>query len=202
MPSWCQNSMLARACVSVCLTGGVAFAQAAAPGSFNRTLARDGVTFVVSCANDTSLPVLRIAVSGMTRGTAAITRQAEGAVIGAEVADLNGDRSPEVYVYVQSAGSGSYGTVVAYSADARTSLSEVFLPSIAVNSRAAKGYRGHDRFRIDGRTLVRSFPIYRDGDTNVNPRGGTRQIVYELAGGKGGWRLTLVRVADQRAGLP
>lgn len=196
------SRVLARTCVGVCLTSGAALAQAAAPRSFDRTLALDGVTFVVSCANDTSLPVLRIAVSGMTGSTAPIARQADGVVIGAEVADLNGDRSPEIYVYVQSAGSGSYGSVVAYSADARRSLREILLPSIAANPGAAKGYRGHDRFRVDSRTLVRSFPIYRDGDTNVDPSGGTRQIVYELAGGTGGWRLRLVRVADQRAGVP
>ena len=49
-------------------------------------------------------------------------------VAGAEVADINWDGSPEIYVYVTSASSGSYGSLVAYLANRRKSLSEIHLP--------------------------------------------------------------------------
>ena len=50
---------------------------------------------------------------------------------GVSMVDINADGSPEIYVYVTSAGSGSYGSLVAYSANRRKSLSEIYLPPIA-----------------------------------------------------------------------
>lgn len=43
---------------------------------------------------------------------------------------------------------------------------------------------GHDEFAIIETTLARRFPIYKDGDTNNNPTGGTRQIEYKLKDGE------------------
>ncbi|MEN9680592.1 MAG: hypothetical protein RLZZ627_485 [Pseudomonadota bacterium] len=38
------------------------------------------------------------------------------------------------------AGSGSYGSLVAYAANRKKSLSEIYLPSIQDNAKASKGY--------------------------------------------------------------
>lgn len=81
----------------------------------------------------------------------------EGSVSGAEIDDLNADGSPEGYV--TSAGSGSYGSLVAYAANHRKSLSEIVLPPLS--EAAAKGYLGHDEFAVFEGTLGRRFPIYR-----------------------------------------
>ena len=48
---------------------------------------------------------------------------------------------------------------------------------------------GHDEFRVVESSLVRRFPVYREGDTNAKPTGGTRQISYELKAGEAGWVL-------------
>jgi hypothetical protein len=53
-----------------------------------------------------------------------------GQVVGAEVADLNGNGLPEIYVYVQSAGSGSYGEVVGYAVIKGSELSPITLPEL------------------------------------------------------------------------
>ena len=90
------------------------------------------------------------------------------------MADLNGDGSPELYVYVASAGSGSYGSLVAYSANRRKSLSEIYLPPITDHATAAQGYLGHDQFAVVEGTLVRRFPVYKPGDSNAAPSGGSR----------------------------
>ena len=45
-------------------------------------------------------------------------------------------------------------------------------------------------------TLVRRFPVYRDGDTNAKPTGGMRQIQYKLAAGEAGWLLRADKVVD------
>lgn len=119
-----------------------------------------------------------------------------GTVTGAEVADLNVDGSPEIYVYITSVGSGSYGSLVAYSANRRKSLSEIYLPPITNDKAATKGYMGHDEFVVVENVLARRFHIYQDGDTNAKPTGGIRQLQYKLAPGEAGWILKLDRVVE------
>lgn len=65
-----------------------------------------------------------------------------GSVTGAEVADLNVDGSPEIYVYVTSAGSASHGSLVAYAVNRRKSLSEIYLPPVTQDKMASKGTLG------------------------------------------------------------
>ncbi|MGB5191200.1 MAG: hypothetical protein WBN54_14170, partial [Robiginitalea sp.] len=46
------------------------------------------------------------------------------------------------------------------------------------------GYMGHDEFAVVETSLVRRFPVYKSGDSNSNPTGGTRQIQYKLQDGE------------------
>ena len=173
-----------------------AAATAAATAAFDEKLSLQGITFHVACANDSSMPRLTITPSGLAIDNSPMTKEVDGHVVLAEVADLNVDGSPEIYVYVQSAGSGAYGSLVAYSANDKKSLSEIYLPPISDDPEASKGYMGHDEFRVVESTLVRRFPVYRDGDTNANPTGGTRQIQYKLAKGEASWVLRAEKVVE------
>ena len=166
---------------------------AAAP--FDQSLELQDVSFHVQCPNQGSINTVTITPSGLQADNSAITREADGVVTGAEVADLNADGSPEVYVYTQSAGSGSYGDLIAYAANRGQALSEITLPAIADDPDAAPGYMGHDTFAVVGDKLVRRFPVYRDGDTNAQPSGGMRQIQYRLVPGESGWMLRKERIA-------
>ena len=111
----------------------------------------------------------------------------DATVVGAEVEDLNGDGQPELFVYGQSAGSGSYGSVWAWSVSRRGSLLPIRLG--AMSSKDSSGYRGHDRFAVVETSLVRRFPIYLPGDTNARPTGGSRQVTYKLVPGEAMWQL-------------
>lgn len=155
-----------------------------------------GVGFHLRSANDASLNRLRIVPSGLAVDNTPIERQVDGQVIGAELADLNADGSPELYVYLRSAGSGSYGSLVAYSANRRRSLSEIALPALADTPGADKGYMGHDQFAVVEIRLVRRFPVYKDGDTNATPTGGMRQLQYKLVPGEALWQLVVDRVVE------
>jgi hypothetical protein len=117
-------------------------------------------------------------------------------VTGAEIADLDADGAPEIYVYTHSAGSGSYGGLIAYAVGEGDSLSEIRLPPIEDDAEAARGYMGHDEFAVVENSLVRRFPIYREGDTNAGPSGGTRQIQYKLVAGESGRVLRKVRIVE------
>lgn len=163
---------------------------------FDKTLTLQGVSFRVKSANNASVNALEIIPSGLEIDNRPITRQIDGVVTGAEVADLNVDGSPEIYVYVTSAGSGSYGSLVAYAANHRKSLSEIYLPPVAETKAAAKGYMGHDVFAVVETTFVQRFPIYRAGDSNAEPTGGIRQLQYKLVPGEAGWILKLNRTVE------
>lgn len=134
--------------------------------------------------------------AGLAVDNSALAKEVDGHVVRAETADLDVDGSPEIYVCVQSAGSGSYASLVAYSANKKKSLSEIYLPPITDDPRAARGYMGHDEFRVVESALVRRFPVYREGDTNAKPTGGTRQIQYKLAAGEAGWLLRVDKVVE------
>jgi hypothetical protein len=168
----------------------------AAPAAFDRTFEMQGVTFQVRCPNASSTNLLTIVPSGLTGDNRPLTQEVDGTVTGAEVADINSDGSPEIYVYVQSAGSGSYGTVVAYSANKKKSLSMIHLPPVSENPKLSKGYMGHDAFAVVETRFVQRFPVYRPGDTNASPTGGMRQLHYKLVPGEAGWVLKLDRVEE------
>jgi hypothetical protein len=164
--------------------------------AFDRALELQGVRFGVTCANEGSVNTLYIVPVGLETDNSPIVRMIDGTVTGAEVADLDVDGSPEIYVYVTSAGSGSYGSLVAYSANRRKSLSEIYLPPVTENKVASKGYMGHDEFAVGEGVLLHRFPVYRDTDTNAKPTGGTRQLQYKLVPGEAGWILKIDRIVE------
>lgn len=167
---------------------------AAVPLAFDKTLELQGIRFHVTSANAGSTNTLNIIPSGLEIDNSPIVKAIDGMVSGAEVADLNSDGSPEVYVYVTSAGSGSYGSLAAYAANRRKSLSEIFLPPLT--DADAQGYMGHDAFAVLEGVLGRRFPIYRAADSNAKPTGGMRQLQYRLVPGEAGWVLKLDQVAE------
>ncbi len=165
-----------------------------AANPFETTIRIQGITFHVTCPNSGSLNDITIAVSGLESGNSTITASnASGIVTGAQAADLNSDGSPEIYVYLTSAGSGSYGSVIAYGVNRRKSLSGIYMPPISRNRECSAGYMGHDRFCVVGNRLARLFPVYRKGDPNARPAGGIRLVEYSLVAGEAGWRLQPVK---------
>jgi hypothetical protein len=172
---------------------GVLPAAAPPPVPFDQTLKLQGIGFHVTSANSGSTNELKIVPSGLAIDNTPIVRAIDGQITRAEVADLDADGSPEIYVYIRSAGSGSYGTLVAYSANRRKSLSEIYLPPVSDDAQAARGYMGHDDFAVVENTLVRRFPVYKDGDSNAAPSGGVRQLQYKLKPGEANWQLKLER---------
>jgi len=105
------------------------------------------------------------------------------------IADLDGSGFDEIYIITTSAGSGSYGTVLGFASNKDKSLSMINFPEIQEGDKNFVGYMGHDIFMIEDRTLVRIFPIYKQGDTNPNPTGRTRKLVYDLFPGEAMWQL-------------
>ena len=89
---------------------GEASTALAAPANPTRA-SLQGVTFTVSSKGEGSVRQLTIATSGTPKAIAPIRQEILGSVSGVEVADLDANGLPEVYVFITSAGSGSYGAV-------------------------------------------------------------------------------------------
>jgi hypothetical protein len=151
---------------------------------FQKTLTLQNITFDIINTGEGSISELTIQPKGLEIDNQKITIELDGQVVNAEIEDLNLDGFPEILLYTISAGSGSYGNVIGYSVNNGKSISQIYFPDLFDNKEASSGYMGHDEFAIIETTLVRRFPVYKDGDTNNNPTGGFRQIGYKLKDGE------------------
>lgn len=151
------------------------------------------ISFNVSTQGDS----LIIKPSGLSVSNETLYHDITGyTVVNAEIGDLNVDSYPEVFVYLTSDGSGSYGNLIGYSVNNGKSLSQIYLPDISENAEVNKGYMGHDEMAIVENTFCQRFPIYKDGDSNANPTGGTRQIQYKLMDVESGRILEIDKVVE------
>lgn len=163
---------------------------------YRQTLTLQGITFDVQCDNQGSVNTLTLTPQGLEESNEVVKREIDGTLTKAEVADLDANGSPEIYLYVTSAGSGAYGTVIAYAANRKKSLSQITFPEIDPDSKEAKGYMGHDEFAVVETVFARRFPIYKEGDSNAEPTGRMRQIQYRLKAGEAGWLLEVEKVIE------
>jgi len=164
---------------------------------FNKVLNLQNVGFNVSSIEQDGQNTLTVFTFGLQERDYNETFNIEGEVVtDAEVEDLNADGSPELFVYTQSVGSGSYGNVYAFSVNNMKSMSAVYFQPTAENSKINKGYMGHDEFSLVENSLGQRFPIYKEGDTNANPTGGTRQVSYRLVEGEAMRKLEVDKITE------
>jgi hypothetical protein len=182
--------------LNVAIAGGSAAAAPAAAGPFEQRLELNGISFLVTSPNKPSDNTVRIVPSGLAIDNSPIDWAVQGVVTGAEVADMNVDRSPEVFVYVRGPAPEARGSIVALSANNRKSLSFITLPELTEHRGAAKGYRGHDDFAVVEGTFVHRFPLFGKGGNPEAPTGKTRQLQYKLRKGEASWVLKLDRMFD------
>lgn len=163
---------------------------------FHGVLSSNGISFDLSTSGQGSLQKLRIQPGGLSIVNRELIHEIDGRIMDADLADLNSDGFPELLIYTQSAGSGSYGDVIAYSVNNGKSVSQVYFPPISDNPEASKGYMGHDEFTVIETSLAHRFPIYKEGDTNADPTGGMRQIQYKMVDGEASRRFEVVRITE------
>lgn len=161
--------------------------RAEATTAFNRTLSLQGVRFMVESPNRPAGNTVRIATEGLANGASIIDRDIHGAVIGADIADLDTNGSPEVYIYVAAAGTRGHAALVAYASNRGKSLSDIYLPPLEDEQGAAIGFVGPEAIAVVETSLVRRFAV--EG-------GKTRQLRYRLHAGEAGWLLRLDRTDE------
>ncbi len=151
--------------------------------AYNKRLTFGNVSFDITAINEGSLQQVTIQSSGPLIEKKVIMLKSDP-IINAEVGDLNGDGHPELLIFTQSVGSGSYGKVIAFSVNNGKSISQVTFPETSKNSKIKMGYRGHDKFSIVNNDLTQEFPVYNEGDPNAKPSGTRRIITYKLKDGE------------------
>lgn len=161
--------------------------------SYVYVLQLQGVTFNVTSPNTTPSNTVTVSTAGLEIDNSAWSQEVDGIVTGAEVADLNVDGSPEVYVYVKSNGADEKGSVVAYVANNCKSLSIASMAPLSDTPGAADGYQGKDEFAVLEGVLGRRFPIHGEGGVLT---GKLRQLQYTLEAGEAGWALKLDRMTE------
>jgi len=152
-------------------------------------LATGDLAFQLQATAGSSINQLTVQATGLVNSTEPFIQEIDGMAYGAELADLDANGWPEIYIYISSAGSGSYGSLVAYGVNNGLSMSPIYLPPLIDNAQASAGYQGHDEFGVVENRLVQRFPVYLPGDTNSQPTGGMHQVQYQLVAGEAGWVL-------------
>ena len=178
--------------VTMALLAAVVGQSPAMAAPFKQSLALQGVSFSVKASGDGSQQTLLVTTTGKGQRWPVIRETVDGQVVGTEVQDFNRDGLPELLVYLTSAGSGSYGSVVSWVTTKKGTLLPINMPELS--GLTAKGYQGHDSFAVVEETLSRRFPIYKPGDTNAKPTGGLRQVNYKLVPGEASWQWKQVSV--------
>lgn len=166
---------------------------------FVQTLELQGIRFHVTTALVDGNPVLYITPQGLEIDNSKVTHPLTGNIVRAEVADLDRNGSPEIYVFVKSSGRGMAGELIAYSANRKKSLSTIYLPPVSDNPKIAEGYQGEDEFAVTENSLVRQFPVYDGADAEAGRTGKIRQVQYRLIPGEAGWLLRVFQVTDTEA---
>ncbi len=142
------------------------------PPRFQKILRFNVYTFVVKAAPSDSGLTATVAAY---RGSLLLTRvvqPVEGALVGADVADLDGNQLPELYLYTTGRADSTYGQVYGWQ----------FLPerlatiTLALPSAPAPTFRGHNRFTLSKNSLCHLLPIYKDGQ----PTNMAQRVCYQL----------------------
>jgi hypothetical protein len=165
------------------------FAEPTPPFEQKETL--QGITFQVFSPNTRSGNRLAVTPTGLESDNAPVEMDIAGIITRMEVADINVDGSPELYVYGFDGGSQ---TLMAWSSNKKKSLSSIMLPPM--DAAQSEGYRGGDEFAVVEGILGRRFPVYPDDKPESKPTSKIRQIQYKLHQGEAGWLLRPEKVIE------
>jgi hypothetical protein len=170
-------------------TDELLFAEPTPP--FDQKQELQGITFQVFSPNLRRGNRLTLTPAGLEGDNAPVDLNIVGIITRMEVADINVDGSPELYVYGFD---GKSQTFFAWSANKKKSLSAITLPEL--DAAQSKGYRGGDEFAVVEGIIGRRFPIYPENSAEPKPTSKTRQMQYKLHAGEAGWLLKVDKVME------
>ena len=103
-----------------------------------------------------------------------LERQIDRKIYAAEIADLDANDVPEIYIFGKSNDEDEYGDVFSFTVDDSKGLMEIFVPTL--DPYISKGYMGHDKFSVSEKYLNREFMVSRDVKQS-----GIQKVKYEIS---------------------
>ena|ERR1700743_1460978 len=184
------------------LLGSIIFYQADAQVIFDKidsTLKIGKVGYRVECRNkkfdENQITVRPIGFSSDAREANFMIR---GRVAKAQIDDLNADGYPDLVIFIYSDSNAIFGTAYAFISQANKTFTGCMLPDAMLDGKVNSGYKGHDQFSLMENFLLQKFPIYKPGDENDKPTGGTRVLLYQLAKTDNGFKFDRIRAYDTK----
>ena len=168
--------------------GILAALPCAASAGYNETLTMQGISFEVPAAESGDTSKLTIKPSGLKAVNDPVTHDIAGRVLRAEVADIDSNGDPEIYVFTASNSDPKRGGIIAYAVNKKKSMSPIFVPDFTEDPKLAAGYAGGDESAVVETSFVTRFKI-GSGEK-------WRQLQYKLKPGEAGWKLVLDKVVD------
>lgn len=168
----------------------------ASASDFKETLELDGIKFAVVTTQNRGKTVLTITPSGLKATNEPVTHEIDGTVVRAEVADIDVNTDPEIYVYTVSSSDDKRGGVIAYAVNRKKSMSQIFVPSIAEDTKHNAGYVGGDESAVVEGSFVTRFKIHEGTGAEARDTGKWRQIQYKLKPGEAGWKMVVDQVVE------
>jgi hypothetical protein len=162
---------------------------------YKNQLSLHGITFAVTSTQDGPNTKLTITPSGLKAVNDPVTHEIDGRVVRAEVADIDANGDPEIYVFTTSNGD-KRGGVIGYSTNKKKSMSQIFVPSLADDAKNNVGYVGGDESAIVENALVTRFKLHTGSGSEARPTGKWRQLQYKLRPGEAGWKMVLDKVVE------
>lgn len=134
--------------------------------------------FTVLSRGDGTIRSLMVAVVNLkgdtTKADSTEIRDVKGFLKNVAVADLDKDGNPELYCFTQAKGTERAGSVYALSFknDKGTAIK-----TDSLDKTDLKGYKGQDSFYVEPPYLVRTYPLYKEGEINVDGKQTTKYIL-------------------------
>jgi hypothetical protein len=173
-------------------------AKSDTPTAFSKTLEMKGLKFEVTSANVEGGTLLTVQSTGLSGGDGPVQNDFAGEVLDAHIVDMDNDSWPEILIIYRMDGPSKQCNVIPYTVVNGVRLIEMYFPSVLNDTYYGNGYKGEDQISLVDKYLIQLFPVYKHGDKNGQPTGGTRQLQYELqvkADGKKEFQV--VSVTDQ-----
>lgn len=171
--------MLCAGILMLHLTAPALFADRSC--SFRKTLQQSGYLFDVYSrpADGCAIQIIEVAVRRGGKPYASFRADVDFLAETAWAADLDGDGKPELALASRSVNNNGRGALDVYWLEGN-----VIRRAVMPKNEEGAGYQGHDSFRLAGRKIIRSFPVYRDGDLDNRPSGGSRTLQYTFQDGR------------------
>jgi hypothetical protein len=162
-------------------------------GVYSQTFTHKRQSYLVEVGSAVTRSTVTITPKGLSLSNKLLKKEVDGLFTRAEMADIDADGEPEIYIFMQSPEGQRHATAIVVASDQGRRMVEVPVPDLAADAKNSAGYRGGDEFAIVEKVLARRFPLH---DADGEPTGTMRQLQYKLVKGAAGPTLKLEHAAE------